>query len=358
MIFNSPHVTYDGWQYLSSGQSIFDGTLNENYFFVRKPLYPLFIGFWLMLFDSLWVIMFVQTFLCVIAVGLLINSVVNSLENDRNKRISQKLALLFLSWFVLGALPSFILQQNLILIFFTFVARYLWNLETNPDKINHGRVSSWLPWALLGWVAFLMGLEIYITIILLMVILALKGRITRREFLLTLVISLLLVFASNYSLNEVHQRAQKSTEYNSSNMNDPFLKEDFTKNLTNQVLNTSPPYSQKVVRAFLANLDLVPTVGWDGIYTSIYRDPGHPMAAFGLNHFMQNVTLCNRFPEEGVIAVRSEYVATFESCEEPLVQVPKQIKTFLHFLYLFSVAIVFDLSETKVFLKVLCLFLD
>jgi hypothetical protein len=179
-----------------------------------------------------------------------------------------------------------------------------------------------------------MGLEIYIVMILLIFVLAIKGRITRKELLLTLIISSLLVLVSNYSLNKVHEGAQKSAGYNSSNMNDPFLKEDFTRNLTKQLLNTSPPYSQKVIRAFLANLDLSPTVGWDGIYTYIYREPGHPMAVFGLNHFMQNMAMCNSFPADGVIAVRSEYVATFEGCEKPLIRVPNQVKPFLHLLYL------------------------
>jgi hypothetical protein len=334
MLFNSPHVTYDGWQYISSGQSIFDGTIHENYFFVRKPLYPLFIGLCLKLSESLWTLMFVQTFLCVAAVGLLINSVVNSLEKDRKKRVFQKTTLLILCCFILGALPSFVLQQNAILILFAVVARHVWNSETKPEQKNQKSMMNWLPWTIFSWLAYLIGLEICITIILLAVIFTITTRITRKELLLILVISSILVITSNYSLNKVHQNAQLSQNYNSTNLKDPFLKENFIENLKAQLLEPNPPYSQKVIRAFLANLDLSPTVGWDGIYTSLYRDPGHPMAAFGLNHLLQNVPFCNILPVEGVIAVRSEYVAVFEGCKKPLVQVPNQIKPFLHFLYL------------------------
>ena len=334
MLFNSPHVTYDGWQYISSGQSIFDGTIYENYFFVRKPLYPLFVGLCLKISESLWTLLFVQTFFCVAAVGLLINSVVNFFEKDRKKRIFHKTILLILCCFVLGALPSFVLQQNAILILFSVVARHLWNSETKQDKKNQEAIMNWFPWAFFSWIAFLIGLEIYITMILLVIVLTIKGRITRKQLLLTLVISSIFVIASNYTLNKIHENAQVSQNYNLTNLNDPFLKENFIDNMTVQLLDPNPPYSQKVIRALLANLDLAPTVGWDGIYTSVYRDPGHPMAAFGLNHFLQNVSFCNNLPQEGVIAVKSEYVAIFEGCKRPLVQVPKQIKPFLYFLYL------------------------
>jgi hypothetical protein len=235
---------------------------------------------------------------------------------------------------VLGALPSFVLQQNAILILFAVVARYVWNFETKLDHKNQKAVMTWLPWTLFSCIAFFIGIEIYITIILLAVVLTIKSRIMRKELLLTLIISSILVMTSNYSLNKIHQNAQLSQNYNLTNLSDPFLKENFVENLTAQLLEPNPPYSQKVIRAYLANLDLSPTVGWDGIYTSLYRDPGHPMAAFGLNHFMQNVSFCDIFPKEGVIAVRSDYVASFEGCKKPLVQIPNQMKPFLYFLYL------------------------
>jgi hypothetical protein len=250
------------------------------------------------------------------------------------KRIFQKTTLLILCCFILGSLPSYVLQQNAILILFSVVARHLWNSETNPDRKNQKAITTWLPWTLFSWIAFLIGLEIYITLILLAVVLTIKSRITRKEFLLILVISSILVITSNYTLNKVHQNAQMSQNYNSTNLSDPFLKENFIENLTVQLLQPNPPYSQKVIRAFPANLDLSPTVGWDGIYTSLYRDPGHPMAAFGLNHFLQNSPFCDIFPKEGVIAVRAEYVAPFEGCKKPTIKVANQIKPFLYVLYL------------------------
>jgi hypothetical protein len=49
---------------------------------------------------------------------------------------------------------------------------------------------------------------------------------------------------------------------------------------------------------------------------------------------MQQMPLCNKFPEDGVIAVREEFVAQFQGCLTPIVQVPAQIKPFLYLFYL------------------------
>ena len=39
-----PLVTYDSWQYLSSGKSIISGRFPEGYFLIREPLYPALVG--------------------------------------------------------------------------------------------------------------------------------------------------------------------------------------------------------------------------------------------------------------------------------------------------------------------------
>ena len=284
LLLNTPHVTYDGWQYLSSGKSIFDGTYFENYFFVRDPIYPIFIGLCLKIFDSLWVILILQTYLCVVSIGLLIETVVNSTIQEKSKRILHKAFLAIACWITLGSLPSFILQQNAILILFAFVARKAWKIDKRSEVEKLKTKDAWFTWT--------------------------------------------------SGMSELHTNAQQSESYNKSNLNDPFLNEDFTTNLKRQLMNANPPYTQKAIRAFLANLDLSPTVGWDGIYTDLYKEPGHPMRAFGLNHLLQQIPLCNDFPKQGVIAVREGFVTKYEGCLNPAVHFPSVLKPFIYGLYL------------------------
>ena len=334
LLLNTPHVTYDGWQYLSSGKSIFDGTYFENYFFVRDPIYPIFIGLCLKIFDSLWVILILQTYLCVVSIGLLIETVVNSTIQEKSKRILHKAFLAIACWITLGSLPSFILQQNAILILFAFVARKAWKIDKRSEVEKLKTKDAWFTWTLVLWIAFLISLEIFLIVLLLIVTLAVKKRITRRSFFLIAIVSSLLALATTSGMSELHTNAQQSESYNKSNLNDPFLNEDFTTNLKRQLMNANPPYTQKAIRAFLANLDLSPTVGWDGIYTDLYKEPGHPMRAFGLNHLLQQIPLCNDFPKQGVIAVREGFVTKYEGCLNPAVHFPSVLKPFIYGLYL------------------------
>lgn len=334
VLINTPHVTYDGWQYISSGKSLFDGTFFENYFFVRKPLYPLFLGLCLNFFGSLWAILLIQTYLCVATIGLLIEAVVNHTKQDKTQRILHKVLLGLVCWLILGSLPSFILQQNAILILFAVIARMIWKGEYSAEDHDKKTKYVWSRWALLASISFLISLEIFFMVLLLVIVLTIRKRLSLKNLLLVALVSSLVAIGVTFGFNQLHRNAQQANGYNTSNLSDPFLKEDLSKNLKDQLINPNPPYTQKVVRGFLANLDLSPTVGWDGVYTEIYEEPGHPMRAFGLNHIMQQMPLCNSFPEQGVIAVREEYVKQYEGCINPMIQIPNRLKPILYGLYL------------------------
>jgi hypothetical protein len=60
LVFGHPVVTYDSWQYLSSGKSIADGTYLQNYFWVRQPGYPLLLAAVTLFTSNLWAIVFIQ----------------------------------------------------------------------------------------------------------------------------------------------------------------------------------------------------------------------------------------------------------------------------------------------------------
>jgi len=133
----------------------------------------------------------------------------------------------------------------------------------------------------------------------------------------------------------LENKARMNSSYNVTNDLDPFVSEDLIKNLMNSVTSFDPPYTQKVLLGAFANLDLVPTVGWDGLYTGKYNNPGHPMRSFGLNHVLQQFPVCNSLPEGGVNAVKSEYVEEFTSeCQIVSIKVPKVFGYFVYFIYL------------------------
>ncbi len=334
MVINTPHVTYDGWQYISSGKSLFDGTIFENYFFVRKPLYPIFVGLCLKLFGSLWVLILIQTYLCVATVGLLIESVVNTSEQYKRKMILHKVGLGLVCWLTLGSLPSFILQQNVVLMMFAILARKIWITEYKAEVQEDNTQYNKFYLALFSSTAFLISVEISVIVLLIFITFTIRKLLSLKNLLLITTVTSLVALSVTFGINQLHGNAQQSSGYNSSNLSDPFLKEDLSQNLKEKLLNPNPPYTQKIVRALLANLDLSPTVGWDGIYTDIYEEPGPPMRAFGLNHLIQQMPLCNTFPQQGVIAVQEEFVQMYEGCPKPMVLVPNLLKAPLYGLYL------------------------
>jgi hypothetical protein len=63
ILFGNPRVSYDGWQYVSSALAFDDGSLAENYFWVRQPGYPILINLSFYFGFSIWPLVIIQTLL-------------------------------------------------------------------------------------------------------------------------------------------------------------------------------------------------------------------------------------------------------------------------------------------------------
>ncbi len=335
LILTHPTITYDGWQYLTSGISLFDGSYLTNYFFLRQPLYPLFVGAIFSLTNSIWAIVFIQVFINILAINVFINTILN---HTRFRMIENKNAVkafsVVLVWLCAGSYPTFILAQNLftpfICIFVSFVIRF--SSSRNEKRLFLGEgILGWLITFALIALSYLLAKELFcICLSWLLIYYSVKYRsVSRVAF--TGIGSLLLIFSLSLPLEGIEKRSSSSVHESDK---DIFITNSLAANLKSRLLE-DPPYTQTVIYAALSNLDLVPTMGWDGIVEDKYSNPGHPARFFGLNHFMQLGDACNIFPVNGVIAVNPDYVpAKMKSCFEVTVRIPDIVKWPMYAIYL------------------------
>ena len=114
LFLTEPTITYDGWQYISSGRSIFDGTFGSNYFLLRQPIYPFFVGLCLEIYNSLYFVEIMQILINLISLNFLFENLYkySFLKSSRYKKLSKVFSFVII-YFYLGSYPSFILAQNL-----------------------------------------------------------------------------------------------------------------------------------------------------------------------------------------------------------------------------------------------------
>jgi hypothetical protein len=361
LLFVTPIVTYDGWQYISSGKSLFDGTLENNYFFVRQPLYPFFVGLCLKIVDSLWVLIFIQYLINIASVIFFVNIVFKSFnESEPSMSIKRKkLFIYFFCWMFLGSFPSYLLAQNLFLPFLLILTSFYINYnKTIIDKTNiRNKKLVWInifaPTFFIS-LSFLLAKELFVITLLITIYYLVKNKIYIFSTIFPLILGLILVFLSSASLSYIEKNAEKSPNFNLTNKQDPFANENLILNLKTSLININPPYTQRVINSFGSLTDLTPTIGWNGLIVDIYKNPNHPMRTFGMNHILQFGQTCNNFPTTGVIAVHKEYLSNkYFKCLSPIVKVPIFIKgiTYLSYLLLWPLLVFFALTSRKLILN-------
>ncbi len=329
---STPSVTFDGWQYISSGKSLLDGSFVSNYFTVRQPLYPLFIGICLKLFDSLWTVLIAQIVINSVAIHYFLNSVFKY-SPLRSIQAQQKVKFFsaFFIWCFLSSYPSFILAQNLftplILIFISLVLKsYSQQFSSKENRTNCTII-------LILILSFLLAKELFLAFFLYWFILGILQKRKQKRFLVNVLTIFLIVFSLNVTLNSIKSSIQSKSGYNIENQEDIFQKTNLVETLL-QRIQADPPYTQTMIYAAIANLDLAPTLGWDGIALAKYESPGHPARLFALNHILQLGSNCNYFPDSGVLVVDENYVKAYFGCDEPLIIVPNSLKKFFYGIYL------------------------
>ena len=336
LLLINPIITYDGWQYISSGLSIFDGTMASNYFFLRQPLYPFFVGLCLWLYESLWVVVIAQLLLHVISLKYFLNTIfrIKTLNSIREKIWTQRVSY-FLIWLFLGSYPSYILPQNLfspLILLFLATDIKLRLLHTGLDvrayrKLSHFRT-------LIVIFSYLLAIELLLIFVLYLAICNAIKRQRERDKPRELIQIFLVIVCLHLTLSYAEGQLTSNPVYNVENREDIFVRDSLLQNLFERI-KKDPPYTQTVINAALANLDLVPTLGWDGITTFRYSEPGHPAKVFALNHVQQTREECNFFPKEGVLAVDKTYInGRFSECHKPVLQLPKPVKTLTYAIYL------------------------
>jgi hypothetical protein len=336
LILTKPTVTYDGWQYISSGNSIFDGTFFSNYFFVRQPGYPLFVGACLRIIDSLWFLAFIQILINVISINYFANTVSKLFKfSTITRKRNAKIVALCLVWVFLGSYPSYVLAQNLFAPLILFFASFLINdYLRDTTKLRRVELVKWNAYNLIILaISFVLAKEIFVIIFVSFILHIILNNQRSKSNLLLIAVALGIACFQNIVINNIKDMASVSIEYNQQNKEDVFAKNNLLENLVSRI-KIDPPYTQTIFQAALANLDIVPTLGWDGITSSKYQQPGHPARAFGMNHILQNGQICNVFPNEGVIAVTFDYVRKYANCERLNISIPTIFKFPAYALYL------------------------
>jgi hypothetical protein len=338
LLLTRPVITYDGWQYLTSGISIFDGSYLTNYFFLRQPLYPLFVGAIFSLTNSIWPIVAIQVFINILAINLFLNTILN---HTRFKTIQNKIAVkgcsTALIWFCAGSYPSFILAQNLftpfICIFISFVIRFSPSIYGKSEQRQKVFLGWLITFGLLG-LSYLLAKELFFICLSWLLIYSLNKDKSFWRIAVMVIGSSSLILGLSSSLKNIENKSNSSNLSIIQSDKDIFLTNSLAANLKSRLIE-DPPYSQTVIYAALSNLDLAPTMGWDGIVKDKYLNPGHPARFFGLNHFMQSGDECNTFPASGVIAINPSYVPTkMQSCFTSIIRVPDIVKWPLYIIYL------------------------
>jgi hypothetical protein len=308
-----PIVTYDSWQYLSSGLSLASGSFPDGFFLIREPLYPLFLGLMIWLGLPLQATVSVQFMFFFLAM-LVIWSIVRG-ESKPAIRGSIGIFIAFLATGLLGGYAAFLGQQTLLLF---LLALGIWVVNRAREGAKGRRLgvySAFLVGSLFGFTS------IFLTIFLSLLFGALVAlRILFRERRdsaglreLGAVAMLLLgaIVAGGgwhvFRVGLVEFEGQVQSEAIVSNgLIGPY----------EQVIRAGIPPETALLTSFLANLDLAPNQGWGLDILLSDQRPGSPNFFFGSAPWFGLSDPCVKRPVGEIPFVSPQSLAMFVECED------------------------------------------
>jgi len=308
----SPNITYDSWQYLSSGMSLAQGTFPQGYFLIREPLYPLLISLIIGFGLSLRILVGFQFFLFLHALSMLWRMF--RFGNEKTSRVIAATFWIAITVFLYGGYAAFVGQQ--IMMFWLAVSLLHAELTKGDRDVK----------AILGYhlgIGFLASLcSVFLTVSLLI--------FWTSRFIVTLLNrrslskSLKVLFSQGPSWIIIGAIAAFSI-WSLFRMSLPEYQEQLASDrLVSQgmfgphksVLENGIPLETALITSFLANLDLVPNQGW-GLDTSLGKAlPGRPGYFFGSAPLLEGIDDCVSKPSPPVPYVSSETLEYFVDCEE------------------------------------------
>jgi hypothetical protein len=328
-LFGNPRVSYDGWQYISSAKSLQDGSLAQNYFWVRQPGYPLLIDFSFSLYNSLWslillqVIIFTSSFIFLI---WQIRSYFSSLPESRflyTTLVTYVFLLFFLGGYNLSVLPQSITSSFLMIL--TGVLLRFNRLFTFGKVSHNSRSFQLLTFPFLVVVGFSISpILSYLVLGLEMILIGflIKG-ITRRDtfakirnipftyslLLMSFLLSIFSLFIVDFAWSSFSQKYISSPNFNLDQLRDPFWGTGLLDYFVN--LKGDPQLLHYIPASLLSLLMLTPNTGWNGLVIEKPSSFHSQNADVGFGLFSNNYPQCVDFPGE-VLAVNNVYLRGLE----------------------------------------------
>ena len=355
-----PLVTYDSWQYLSSGMSIASGRFPDGYFLIREPLYPALVG--VLAFTPLGITLLIFAQAMLFSSGLWMVSQTLSRMLGLQGILSTITSIFFVlfSFFFWGGYAAFVGQQVLVFFFFASIFA-LGERVIRSQTIS--RFEFFLA-AILGVMGALTSAFLLLSWGLFCVFL-LGARAFRSKMHAQKLLSLfLLVVVFGGTSLGVWFTARSQIPAFSVQISQEAALSGGVFSPHQALIESGIPAETGFLASFLANLDLLPTQGWG---LDQYTSGG----GNGTNNFVFGSAqltaphLCTVFPEEGVQFVLPEINDQFSNCTNSEISVQRSIPleakvmwSIQHLIYFASVvALLLSASRvTPLQLKVVLLY--
>jgi hypothetical protein len=325
ILFGNPRVSYDGWQYVSSALAFDDGSLAENFFWVRQPGYPILINLSFYFGFSIWPLVIIQTLLFTSSYMFLVWQV-RRYFMDLSSRlflIVTTLSYLFITSF-LGGYNLVVLPQSITSAYLMVVVGVLLNYFriASQNLISLGSiVTPTLTFPILVLIGFsITPILSYLTLFLHLVITCLSFVkhswidrhldasylfLARKSLVTGFFLSSISLGLSYLAWKNFAQGFIGSPTFNLSQLKDPFWGSGISNYFEN--LKADPQMLHFIPASFLALLMLIPNTGWNGIVIEKPSSFHSQNADVGFGLFSTNYPDCVSFPEQ-VLAVNESYV--------------------------------------------------
>lgn len=300
LLFANPRVSPDGWIYLSSGVSVFRGTMATDYYFVRDPLYPIFVAATHHFDSSLFLLMIIQGL--ILALSLWLVFIQALLFRSPKPYLVRRfdafilgLGLIF-TWLYVGGYSSLVLQQSLLASGACLSGAFLFEYLRKARE-SGGTLRPLFGIALVGFFGSLVSItfiSVVATSFLIVVAMELRRGRSRKIFVSVSMTVLLLGLSASGALvwQSISLSIQSSQDSISEEVSqDPHSGGSTLSSIISRIQG-SPPYPQIVLVSFLANLDLAPTQGWwlEGLYR--YENPFYTNGELGIIPLWGGNQLC------------------------------------------------------------------
>jgi hypothetical protein len=323
-LVSNPVVTYDGWQYISSGKSIVEGSMASNYFFVRKPGYPLIVSISHSLGWGLWGVVALQVFLFITAFRYLKNILlVQGLIKGHSKvlfRVSGTL-----SFLLLGGYLTYVLQQSLFSAFLLSVSglglKLYAKLVENPEKFimfPQFMFSTITGFFLSETLVIIPMIEYFAILLILKAINSQEIKVIAKKIFFLVSTFIVPIIVSSVFWNNLSSELRKSPDYNIENVQDPFYGSSPSLTIFKR-LGDLPPYPQVVIGSFFANLDLIKVQGWDGIVSAKPLNDEQQNFFLGAAPFLNSKQpKCSQYTSGSMLTVNKNFITEYATaCFEP-----------------------------------------